>query len=191
VSPPVPPPGVCRISRSRAPSSRFGTPTLAIPSTPARPVSRSSCSSPHPARAPDGGGRSPASVLSAWPGVARTQVHWLTNITAGALLGSGVSLLAFAIAQRHERTGTRSTLHGAIRSQREPDLPMGPARSDFGRHQRPLGRCRRVVTFDYSDGHLGARYWGQVAGFAGRLRGLRGKCLASGEISRGAGKAPN
>jgi hypothetical protein len=55
------------------------------------------------------------------------QVHWLTNVTAGALLGSGVSLLAFAIAQRHERTGTRSTLHDAIHSQREPDLPMGPA----------------------------------------------------------------
>jgi hypothetical protein len=53
------------------------------------------------------------------------QVHWLTNVTAGALLGSGVSLLAFAIAQRHERTETRSTLHDAIRSQREPDLPMG------------------------------------------------------------------
>ena len=39
------------------------------------------------------------------------QVHWLTDVIAGALLGSGVSLLVFAIAQRHERTATRSTLH--------------------------------------------------------------------------------
>ena len=29
------------------------------------------------------------------------QVHWLTDVIAGALLGSGVSLLIFAIAQRH------------------------------------------------------------------------------------------
>jgi undecaprenyl-diphosphatase len=31
------------------------------------------------------------------------QVHWLTDAIAGALLGSGVSLLVFAIAQRHVR----------------------------------------------------------------------------------------
>jgi hypothetical protein len=43
-----------------------------MPPTPARPASRSSCSSPHPARAADGGGRPPSSVLSAWPGVAPT-----------------------------------------------------------------------------------------------------------------------
>ena len=30
------------------------------------------------------------------------QVHWLTDVIAGALLGIGVSLLVFAIAQRHE-----------------------------------------------------------------------------------------
>ena len=30
------------------------------------------------------------------------QVHWLTDVTAGALLGSGVSLLVFAIAQVRE-----------------------------------------------------------------------------------------
>jgi undecaprenyl-diphosphatase len=29
------------------------------------------------------------------------QVHWLTDVIAGALLGIGVSLLVFAIAQRH------------------------------------------------------------------------------------------
>src|SRR5580765_1315152 len=34
------------------------------------------------------------------------QVHWLTDVVAGALLGSGVSLLVFAIAQRHERAAT-------------------------------------------------------------------------------------
>ena len=39
------------------------------------------------------------------------QVHWLTDVIAGALLGSGISLLVFAIAQRHERTATRSSLH--------------------------------------------------------------------------------
>jgi undecaprenyl-diphosphatase len=30
------------------------------------------------------------------------QVHWLTDVIAGALLGSGISLLVFAIAQLHE-----------------------------------------------------------------------------------------
>jgi membrane-associated phospholipid phosphatase len=30
------------------------------------------------------------------------QVHWLTDVIAGALLGIGVSLLVLAIAQRHE-----------------------------------------------------------------------------------------
>jgi membrane-associated phospholipid phosphatase len=34
------------------------------------------------------------------------QVHWLTDVIAGALLGSGVSLLVFAIAQQHERAAT-------------------------------------------------------------------------------------
>ena len=32
------------------------------------------------------------------------QVHWLTDVIAGALLGSGVSLLVFAVAQRHARS---------------------------------------------------------------------------------------
>jgi undecaprenyl-diphosphatase len=31
------------------------------------------------------------------------QVHWLTDVVAGALLGCGISHLVFAIAQRHER----------------------------------------------------------------------------------------
>ncbi len=36
------------------------------------------------------------------------QVHWLTDVIAGALLGSGVSLLVFAIAQWHVRAATGS-----------------------------------------------------------------------------------
>jgi hypothetical protein len=44
----------------------------AMPPTPARPVSRSSSSPPHPAPVANGGGHSPASALSAWPGVAHT-----------------------------------------------------------------------------------------------------------------------
>ena len=43
------------------------------------------------------------------------QVHWLTDVIAGALLGSGVSLLVFAVAQQYLRavtTGRR--LHGAV-----------------------------------------------------------------------------
>jgi undecaprenyl-diphosphatase len=35
------------------------------------------------------------------------QVHWLTDVIAGALLGSGVSVLVFAIAQRTSRCATR------------------------------------------------------------------------------------
>jgi membrane-associated phospholipid phosphatase len=30
------------------------------------------------------------------------QVHWLTDVVAGALLGSGISLLVFVVAQRHQ-----------------------------------------------------------------------------------------
>jgi membrane-associated phospholipid phosphatase len=52
------------------------------------------------------------------------QVHWLTDVIAGALLGSGVSLLVFAIAQRHERAATglhtaRHELHGTAAIQRK------------------------------------------------------------------------
>jgi membrane-associated phospholipid phosphatase len=39
------------------------------------------------------------------------QVHWLTDVIAGALLGSAVSLLVFAIAQRHVRAATGSNSH--------------------------------------------------------------------------------
>jgi undecaprenyl-diphosphatase len=52
------------------------------------------------------------------------QVHWLTDVIAGALLGSGVSLLVFAIAQRHERAATggqtaRHALHRTAAIQRK------------------------------------------------------------------------
>ena len=40
------------------------------------------------------------------------QVHWLTDVTAGALLGSGVSLLVFAIAQVCE---SRLVVNGVLR----------------------------------------------------------------------------
>ena len=38
------------------------------------------------------------------------QVHWLTDVIAGALLGTGVSLLVFAIAQRHVNLTTQPPL---------------------------------------------------------------------------------
>ena len=43
------------------------------------------------------------------------QVHWLTDVTAGALLGIGISLLVFAIAQRHanRRGGREQTTSAA------------------------------------------------------------------------------
>jgi undecaprenyl-diphosphatase len=44
------------------------------------------------------------------------QVHWLTDVIAGALLGSAVSLVVFAIAQRHERAAPASHLHPTSRA---------------------------------------------------------------------------
>ena len=46
------------------------------------------------------------------------QVHWLTDVIAGALLGCGVSLLVFAIAQRHVRAATGQG------SSRHPDVSL-------------------------------------------------------------------
>ena len=60
------------------------------------------------------------------------QVHWLTDVIAGALLGSGVSLLVFAIAQRRERTATRSTLRDAIPSMRNRPEPFRLRRGHLG-----------------------------------------------------------
>src|SRR5580765_912726 len=50
------------------------------------------------------------------------QVHWLTDVIAGALLGSGVSLLVFALAQRHMRAATGSTAEPGSASQQALDI---------------------------------------------------------------------
>jgi membrane-associated phospholipid phosphatase len=50
------------------------------------------------------------------------QVHWLTDVIAGALLGTGVSLLVFAIAQRHVNL-TTSLLYN-------PPTPAPPTRTE-------------------------------------------------------------
>jgi undecaprenyl-diphosphatase len=39
------------------------------------------------------------------------QVHWLTDVIAGALLGSGISLLVFAVAQQYVQAVTGSNLN--------------------------------------------------------------------------------
>jgi undecaprenyl-diphosphatase len=36
------------------------------------------------------------------------QVHWLSDVTAGALLGSGIALLVFAVAQQHQSRLSRT-----------------------------------------------------------------------------------
>ena len=46
-----------------------------------------------------------------------------------------------------------------------------------------------VARIAYEHGLVGARFWGQVRGFSGRLRVLRGRGAASGETGRIAGKA--
>jgi hypothetical protein len=52
------------------------------------------------------------------------------------------------------------------------------------------GRSSPVAIVDYNRGSVGARLWGQVRGFAGPLRDLRGRGAASAETTRIAGKAP-
>jgi len=51
------------------------------------------------------------------------QVHWLTDVIAGALLGSGISLLVFAIAQRHANGG------GGRRARRPSAEPLRAGRT--------------------------------------------------------------
>jgi len=53
------------------------------------------------------------------------QVHWLTDVIAGALLGSGISLLVFVIAQQHDR----QLPAGPGRIQRRGTSPHGLGRS--------------------------------------------------------------
>ena len=59
------------------------------------------------------------------------QVHWLTDVIAGALLGSGISLLVFAIAQE-----ARSPAVAGLTRRRSP----GPSRGR--RNAGPVGRRR-------------------------------------------------
>jgi hypothetical protein len=47
----------------------------------------------------------------------------------------------------------------------------------------------RVAMLAYKDHSLGARFWGQVRGFSGRLRVFRGRGAMTGETSQIAGKA--
>ena len=82
------------IARARPTDSSIPSVPPSLPATPpmqARPASRSSCSSPHPARAADGGGRSPASELSAWPGVARTYKSTGSRTPLPALFSAAAS----------------------------------------------------------------------------------------------------
>jgi undecaprenyl-diphosphatase len=57
------------------------------------------------------------------------QVHWLTDVIAGALLGSGVLLLVFAIAQQHQPW----VIDGVLR--RRPKRLRGPGASSMPRWQ--------------------------------------------------------
>jgi undecaprenyl-diphosphatase len=61
------------------------------------------------------------------------QAHWLTDAVAGALLGSGISLLVFAVAQQHQsRAGRtkvsrpRQTRRDALSSEEREPAPLSP-----------------------------------------------------------------
>jgi membrane-associated phospholipid phosphatase len=47
------------------------------------------------------------------------QVHWLTDVVAGALLGSGISLLVFAVAQRHQSWAGRTKVARPCQTRRD------------------------------------------------------------------------
>lgn len=56
------------------------------------------------------------------------QVHWLSDVTAGALLGSGVSLLTFAIAQRRRRPDSSASIHASLLEDPTPQPPRNRRR---------------------------------------------------------------
>lgn len=60
------------------------------------------------------------------------QVHWLTDVIAGALLGSAISLLVFAIAQRHAHAAVGPACTAATRRVRPPSPGAVP-----GSHSGP------------------------------------------------------
>lgn len=47
------------------------------------------------------------------------QVHWLTDVIAGALLGSGISLLVFAVAQRRQSPAGRTKVARLCQTRRD------------------------------------------------------------------------
>ena len=70
------------------------------------------------------------------------QVHWLTDVIAGALLGSSISLLVFAIAQRHQSwlvdgvPGGRALSHWGPGRTRVPPTPQREAKRGVHRQTR-------------------------------------------------------
>lgn len=58
------------------------------------------------------------------------QVHWLTDVIAGALLGSGISLLVFAVAQRHQSGAARTEVARPYQTRRG-----GVTSQDANRHR--------------------------------------------------------
>jgi undecaprenyl-diphosphatase len=64
------------------------------------------------------------------------QVHWLTDVIAGALLGSSISLLVFAIAQKHTGAANGATCRPGA-STPAASIPDAGAASDLGCCNRP------------------------------------------------------
>ena len=72
------------------------------------------------------------------------QVHWLSDVVAGALLGSGVSLLVFAAAQRYEVSISRLLPDSRPPARRRRTPPAPPAASCVRSLRRASGAstCR-------------------------------------------------